>query len=115
MSQNLKYILTFIAVAGFLALGWYGLSIYDKQQTRKYELTELEINHTRAIDSLKLKGYADSLHYAGLIAAKETEKVTRNNYAENKIKRDKEIYSNPVDVNRIYNDKFILNFSPKYR
>lgn len=97
-----------------MALCWYGLGIYDKHETHKYELSEIEVKHSKAIDSLELKIYADSLKYAELKEQKETEKVSRNNYAENKIKRDKEIYSNPVDANRIYNDKFINGFKPKY-
>ncbi len=111
----LKAILLFVSFVILASLVFYGITVYDKHETRKQELNELEVQHSRAIDSLKVKAYADSLRYADLIAAKETEKVSRNNYAENKIKRDKEIYSNPVDVNRAYNDKFIYNFKPKYR
>lgn len=115
MSQNLKYILTFIAVLGFLAVCWYGITVYDKHETRKYILTELEITNTRAIDSLKVKIYADSLKAAGLMAQKETEKLTRNNYASNKNKKDREIYNAPADRNREYNINFLKSFEPKYR
>jgi len=115
MSDTLKYILSFIVALSFIALGFYALIVYDSHKNREYDLTAIEIQNNHIIDSLTVKSFHDSITVANLLTAKETEKVTRNNYAENKIKRDKEIYSNPVDVNRVYNDKFIYNFSPKYR
>ncbi len=115
MSQNLKYILTFITVLAFIALCAYGITVYDKHKSREYDLTEKEQANNRVIDSLKVKVYQDSLIVVDLLAAKETEKTNRTNYAVNKNKADAEIYKNPVNINRDYNNKFIYGFKPKYR
>lgn len=114
MSQNLKYILTFIASLAFMALCWYGLGIYDKHETRKYELSEIEVKHSKAIDSLELKIYADSLKYAEIKEQKETEKTNRIEYNANYQKRKQITAKTDYNSDKSFNDNFILNFQPKY-
>lgn len=112
--MTLKYILTFIAVLCCLGVIVYGISVYDKHESRAQDLTEIEIRNNKAIDSLEQKIFRDSVTVSELLTAKETEKTNRNNYAVNKNKSDEQIRKNPVDVNRAFNREFIIGFKPKF-
>lgn len=114
MSQNLKYILTFVIAAGFIALCFYGLTVYDKHKSREYDLTETEIKNNRVIDSLKVKVYQDSITVSNLLTAKETEKTNRTEYNANYQKRKEIISKTSYNDDKSFNDRFILNFQPKY-
>lgn len=114
MSQNLKYILTFIIAAGFIALCFYGITVYDKHKSREYDLTETEIKNQAKIDSLTGVIYRDSITVSNLLTAKETERTNRTNYNANYQKRKDEIFKTAYNDDKRFNNDFILSFKPKY-
>jgi len=115
MSQNLKAILTFIAVFIFLVIAGFNSVKYWDKQDKEIELTRAEQLNRNVIDSLLFANAIKDTTIKNLLMAKEVEKTNRNNYAVNKNKRDTEIYNTPADRNRDYNIQFLQHFEPKYR
>ena len=114
MSQNLKAILTFIAVFIFLVIAGFNSVKYWDKSDKELELTKAEQENNRVIDSLESKIFRDSVVIAELLTAKETEKTNRTNYNANYQKRKEDTKKTSYNDDKSFNDNFILNFRPKY-
>ena len=111
MTKTIIY--SILAVSALLLIGYNSLK-YWEQIEKQATLTAEQNARLIVIDSLYRSSLADSVRIANLITEREAQKEIRTGYKSNYETRKQEISKTSYSEDKQFNDKFILEFKPKW-
>lgn len=97
--MTLKYIFLFITALSFIALCFYGITVYDKHESRAQDIEEMQVKRDVENDSLRQANTILELLRAQLI-----ESIAND---ESAIKQNKQYYTNKTrqDISKPANEQ----------